>query len=153
MNLTLRSVPVDQALEHEAFLDQALEESVEALGDEVPQSGAARRVLERGGERKETLVVFAEESEGAGPVAACACVPMDDPLTGAAVPLIALCYVKPDLRHRGIARALVHEASRLLAARGIHDIATRVGHNDDALISMGERWGFVRRWEWMTREG
>ena len=27
------------------------------------------------------------------------------------------------------------------------------GHNDDALISMGERWGLVRTWELMAADG
>jgi hypothetical protein len=31
-------------------------------------------------------------------------------------------------------------------------LSARAGHNDDALISMGERWGFVRQWEMMVRE-
>ena len=39
-----------------------------------------------------------------------------------------------------------------LAARGVRGISARVGHNDDALISMGERWGFVRHWELLLRE-
>ena len=30
--------------------------------------------------------------------------------------------------------------------------AGRAGHNDDALISMGERWGFLRAWELFVRE-
>jgi hypothetical protein len=51
-----------------------------------------------------------------------------------------------------VARALVHETARLLAARGAGTLAARAGHNDDALISMGERWGFVRSWELLARE-
>jgi GNAT superfamily N-acetyltransferase len=66
--------------------------------------------------------------------------------------MVLVLYVEPDARHRGVARALVEEATRLLAARGLRRLAARAGHNDDALISMGERWGFVRQWELMLRE-
>jgi hypothetical protein len=40
----------------------------------------------------------------------------------------------------------------VLAERGMRVLAARAGHNDDALISMGERWGFVRAWELMLFE-
>ena len=32
------------------------------------------------------------------------------------------------------------------------ELWARAAHNDDALISMGERWGFVRAWELMSAE-
>ena len=39
-----------------------------------------------------------------------------------------------------------------LAMRGIRKLGAICGHNDDALISMGERWGFTRRWEILLRD-
>ncbi len=55
-------------------------------------------------------------------------------------------------RHQGLAAKLVAEVSAVLRERGMMSLAARAGHNDDALISMGERWGFVRTWEMMVRE-
>ena len=70
----------------------------------------------------------------------------------ASVPMILVLHVETAWRHRGVARALLERVSELLAARGVRGLAARVGHNDDALISMGERWGFVRTFELMARE-
>ena len=36
-----------------------------------------------------------------------------------------------------------------LLERGVERLGARVEHNDDARISMGERWGWTRAWEWM----
>ena len=48
-----------------------------------------------------------------------------------------------------MARARVAAAQEALAERGITRLGARVEHNDDARISMGERWGWIRGWEWM----
>jgi GNAT superfamily N-acetyltransferase len=56
------------------------------------------------------------------------------------------------MRHRGLGSALVKETLRALAARGHATLTGRAGQNDDALISMGERWGFVRIWDLLVRE-
>ncbi len=82
----------------------------------------------------------------------CVVVPSSDPLTGVVLPFLAAVFVEPAYRHRGLARSMVQEASRQLRERGHPNLASRVGHNDDALISMGERWGFVRLAEWMVLE-
>lgn len=153
MNLTLRALDIPVALAWESLLDQALAESAAALGEERVPPGSARRMLERWAGRAETLVVAAQDEARSAPAALCATVPLEDPLGGSALPLVVLLWVAPDLRQRGVARALVHETARLLAARGVSSLAARAGHNDDALISMGERWGFVRRWELLAREG
>jgi hypothetical protein len=47
---------------------------------------------------------------------------------------------------------LIQRALQILSDRGCPELAARVGHNDDALISMGERWGFTRLWEFILRE-
>jgi ribosomal protein S18 acetylase RimI-like enzyme len=78
--------------------------------------------------------------------------PLVDPLRGESLPTVLVLHVDPALRHRGVAHELIEEATRVLAARGLQRLAARVGHNDDALISMGERWGFVRSWGLMVRE-
>jgi len=66
--------------------------------------------------------------------------------------MVLILFVSPSARHGGLAGALVEAATAELAGRGIPLLAARAGHNDDALISMGERWGFVRQWELMVRE-
>jgi ribosomal protein S18 acetylase RimI-like enzyme len=58
-------------------------------------------------------------------------------------------HVDAGVRHRGVARALVAAAREALQARGVERLGARVEHNDDARISMGERWGWIRGWEWM----
>ena len=78
--------------------------------------------------------------------------PFADPLLGTTQPMVLVLHVDPSLRHRGVARELIAHADGLLYARGHATLAARAGHNDDALISMGERWGFVRSWELMVRE-
>ena len=78
--------------------------------------------------------------------------PFEDPLTAERTPMVLALYVEPAVRHRGLARALVDEARAVLAERGFHRLAARAGHNDDALVSMGERWGYVRQWELMLLE-
>jgi GNAT superfamily N-acetyltransferase len=152
MNLILRALDVPAALVWEGLLDTALAESAAALGEERTEPLSARAMLERSAARSQTLVVAAQGELKSAPVALCATVPLEDPLGGPALPLIALLWVEPGLRRRGVARALVHETARLHAARGTGALAARAGHNDDALISMGERWGFVRSWELLTRE-
>ena len=63
--------------------------------------------------------------------------------------MILALWVDPDWRHRGLARALV---GRVHDELGAAVIGARAAHNDDALISMGERWGFVRSFEVMFHE-
>ena len=97
------------------------------------------------------LLLVAESEEGVHGVLLTA--PLEDPLTGEVVPIIVVLHVESDVRHRGLARALVTDARSVLAERGYGVLAARAGHNDDALISMGERWGFLRHWELMLHEG
>ena len=78
--------------------------------------------------------------------------PFEDPLTGDVQALLILLYTDPSIRQRGVARSLTGELRRALAARGVTELWARAAHNDDALISMGERWGFVRSWELMSAE-
>ena len=78
--------------------------------------------------------------------------PFVDPLTGTMNPMLVMLWVDPSIRHRGVARALVGELKRRLARRGMTDLAARVGHTDDALTSMGERWGWVRSWSFLSAE-
>ena len=73
-------------------------------------------------------------------------------LSAERLPMVLVLHVDPQLRHRGIASAMIEQSRHLLASRGCARLAARAAHNDDALISMSERWGFVRAWEWMLYE-
>ena len=148
MNLKLRPIEsVDEARDLLPLLERGLREtSLGYLEDLV--EGTAGRLLQRHFGRPETLFLVAESEGDVRAVAATA--PYEDPLTAATAPMLVLLWVDPPIRHRGVARALVRETRRILAARGFDALLARVDHNDDALISMGERWGMVRTWEVMS---
>ncbi len=78
--------------------------------------------------------------------------PYTHPLSDERAPLIQILHVVPSVRHRRVARAIVDGAAALLAERGMNHLAVRAGHNDDALISRWERWGFVPQLDLMLRE-
>ena len=107
-------------------------------------------VLEQQLDRPETLLLQARDGDET--LGLCLIGPLVDPLMGTATPTVLVLHVAPSWRHRGLARALVQAASDTLKERGVAGLSARVGHNDDALISMGERWGFVRHWELLLRE-
>jgi GNAT superfamily N-acetyltransferase len=134
-----------------ALLEQAVREAPGPAGTRTPED-VARHYLEVVLEAPEALVVRARPREVDRPLALAASAPAVDPLTGQRTPLLVLLYVDPSIRHRGVARALVRELRGALAGRGLGALWARAAHNDDALISMGERWGFVREWEWMSSE-
>ncbi|MCB9916578.1 MAG: GNAT family N-acetyltransferase [Planctomycetes bacterium] len=126
------------------------EQSAEHRDEPWPQ-GAALAFLEAELGAPETVLLVAESAPGAGDLGLCLVGAFVEPLTRERVPTVLLLHVDRRVRHRGLARALVEECTAQLAERGLARLAGRVGHNDDALISMGERWGFTRRWEWMER--
>jgi len=155
VNLRLRTITTrDEAQGTLALLEQAVREVSGAAGMEGAKrtpGELARRYLERLGPREAVLVV-AEPREVARPLALAASAPFEDPLTGDVQALLILLYTDPSIRQRGVARSLTGELRRALAARGVTELWARAAHNDDALISMGERWGFVRSWELMSAE-
>lgn len=156
MEVTLELLDLEQALELAPSLDAYVGEITAEFRDEPVEGGVARRLFERHFGEPETLVLTAwRESEGRSdgpPIGVCVTVPLVDPLLGDRLPLVVLLHVDRDYRHRGLAHQLIEHASRELESRGIRALAARAGHNDDALISMGERWGFTRVWELMVRE-
>jgi ribosomal protein S18 acetylase RimI-like enzyme len=115
-------------------------------------AGTAARFVARHFDEPESLLLVAESRPGAGDLGLCLVGPFEDPLTAERVPMLLVLHVDPAVRHRGLARALVDEARAVLSERGLESLAARAAHNDDALISMGERWGFVRQWELMIHE-
>jgi GNAT superfamily N-acetyltransferase len=124
----------------------------EQFSDEPFPEGAIERFLRQHFSALETHLLVAEEALSERRVGLCLVGPFVDPLLGTRLPLVLLLHVEPAFRHRGLAGKLVQRATELCAERGMPRLAARAAHNDDALISMGERWGFVRLWELMLRE-
>lgn len=139
---------LETALELAPLLDRAAAEQMAEFRDEPLPARVGERFLGAHFDAPETLWLRARTPEGAE-LGFVLTGPAPDPLVGEVVPMILLLRVEVEWRHRGIARALVQEASRRLREAGHATLAARAGHNDDALISMGERWGFVRQWETM----
>lgn len=143
---------LSEALTLAPALDRGLAERAREFQDEPLPAGLARAFLGTHFDAPETVLVAAGSAAGASDLGLCLTAPFRDLVLGTSVPLIRVLSVAPAHRHRGVARALVDAVTRVLAARGIAKLAAQVGHNDDALISMGERWGFVRHWELMLRD-
>lgn len=151
MDIQIRPVAtLDEALALTERLDRCAEEGMAEFRDDPLPRAVTRRLFERHFTHSTTLLLVAESLEGVRGL--CLTAPFEDPLTGEIVPMIVVLHVEPELRHRGIAAALVKDAQKLLGGRGHASLAARAGHNDDALISMGERWGFLRHWELMLHE-
>lgn len=126
----------------------------EALADGRRTSATGAAVLARveaALRERETLALVARGAADGELLGALIALPHVDPLTGERAPEICVLHVHPQYRHRGLARALVADALRRFTAAGIPRVLARAAHNDDARISMGERWGFVRTSELMER--
>lgn len=136
------------------LMDRCAEAAMSEYRDEPLPPEVGARFLARAGDAPQTVLLVAEgDALPSGEPAGLLVVgPLTDPLTGEVIPIICLLHVRPDQRHVGLARRLVDAARGVLQERGQPTLAARAGHNDDALISMGERWGFVRQWELMLLE-
>ena len=153
MKLELRQLTsLQEALRLAPRLDASAAGFHAQLTDEPYPQGAAARVLTERFEEPQTVLVGAFPPGQDEPVGLCLVAPFVEPLTAERLPMVLVLQVEPQARHRGVARALIEEAQAVLASRGLRVLAARAVHNDDALISMGERWGFVRAWELMLFE-
>ena len=151
MDVQLRVLSsLDSALDLAEGLDAYAADATADFRDHAPPAGTGLGLLKRVFEAPEGLVLVAERE--AARIGYLVTGPLIDPLVGDRLPMVLALYVDQSYRHRGLARALVDRAVAELEGRGMHFLAARAGHNDDALISMGERWGFVRHWELMVRE-
>ena len=138
---------LEAALEYAGRLDQAATATLTEVGEGPLRAGASAEFLRDAFEEAETALLVAEEA--GVEVGICLTGAWREPLSGDRFAAVLALHVDPDLRHRGIARSLVGHAVTLLAQRGVERLGARVEHNDDARISMGERWGWTRAWEWM----
>lgn len=152
MDVRLHTVAdLDEALGLVTFLDRCLAEMAEPVLDGRETAGLTAPYLERVFAEPETILVTAKAG-GPEPIGACLIGPWEEPLLRRRTPFVHLLWVHPDHRHRGLASHLLDDALAELSQRGFSRLAGRAGQGDDALVSMGERWGFVRRWEWMVLE-
>ena len=153
MELELRQVT---SLQEALRLAPRIERSAAAFHAQFTDAELARdaaaRLLATRFDLPQTVLVGAFPAGGSEPVGLCLVGPFEDPLTLTRLPMVLVLEVDEKARHRGVARALIEQAQSVLAARGQRVLAARAAHNDDALISMGERWGFVRAWELMLFE-
>ena len=153
VSLTLREEPCDWD-DLVSDLDRYVGQLTAEWTDRTPGDGPGAALLQRVEGSPAGLLLTAHSSEGDGPPGArlgyCVVVPWADPLTGLETPFIAALEVDRNYRHRGLARSMVDAVTAEMKRRGHHELVARVGHNDDALISMGERWGFVRSHEVMV---
>jgi GNAT superfamily N-acetyltransferase len=153
MKLELRQVTsLAEALALAPRLDAAGAGFHAQLSDEPFPGGASERLLAERFDAPQTVLVGAFRPGGGDPLGLCLVAPFEDPHTLQRLPMVVVLQVDDAARHRGVARALVEEAQAVLGRRGLRVLAARAAHNDDALISMGERWGFVRAWELMQFE-
>ena len=158
MKVHLREITdPEQALSLAPLLESAAQDALAEFRDGALPAGLARRAMERymGPEASGAarLLLVAEDAEAAGTTLGAVLVgPLLDPLALEEQPAIVLLWTDPGWRHRGLARRLVARARQLLLERGHPVLLARAGHNDDARISIGERMGFVRTWEWMALE-
>ncbi|MGH7150109.1 MAG: GNAT family N-acetyltransferase [Planctomycetota bacterium] len=75
-----------------------------------------------------------------------------NPFLGTSVPFLYALFVRPENRRAGLAAALLSRAEKIYRTRGFGALAAEVPYQDDALISMGERRGYVREREWMAKD-
>lgn len=142
---------LEEALKLAPLLDRCAAQYNAQFSDEPFPTGAAERYLRLHLQDQETVLVVAED-KGPQPAGICLTGALVDPLMRTRTPLVLVLYVEDASRHQGVATQIIAEVRGALADRGIRALAGRVGYNDDALISMGERWGFVRVWDLMLHE-
>jgi GNAT superfamily N-acetyltransferase len=153
MDITLHQ---HETPEDAAWLAPLLDEYARAVTDELRDdplpAGVGEALLERVFGGPEGVAISAHVPGQEAHIGYVVTGPLEDPLVGDRSPMVLALWVDRDMRHRGLARSLVLRAREVLAERGFTTLAARAGHNDDALISMGERWGFVRSYEVMVYE-
>jgi ribosomal protein S18 acetylase RimI-like enzyme len=136
-----------EASELQAYLDKAATASLAGIEHAPVESGATLRFFEEELSHAETGLWVARDGDAV--LGLCLTGAWVAPISGERMAAVLALYVEPNHRHQGVAKSLVHAAQAVLRARGVSRLGARVEHNDDARISMGERWGWTRGWEWL----
>ncbi|MCP3917818.1 MAG: GNAT family N-acetyltransferase [bacterium] len=154
MDVTLKILEArDDALTLSEDIDRYAAEATAEFRDDPPPAGTGVRLVREHFDAPECVFLTATEREHGRHIGTCVTAPFEDPLIGDRMPMVVVLSVHSSYRHRGLAGQMIRALRSVFAERGIHTLAARAAHNDDALISMGERWGFVRLYEVMVREG
>lgn len=152
MDIQLRRLrELEEAARLGPELDEYIAQATADFRDNAPPAGTGLKLLERSLDAPEGMVLVAETTAGER-LGYCVVGPLIDPVVGDRWPMVLALWVHPEYRHRGLGGSLIKRVIADLQAAGGYALAARAGHNDDALISMGERWGFVRHWELMVHE-
>ena len=153
MEVTLRFLETrDDALTLSSDIDHYAREATAEFRDELVADGIGVRLVRDHFDSPHCVFLTATEARSEERIGLCVTVPFVDPLVGDSMAMVVVLSVHPDFRHRGLAGRMISALHEELGSRGVHTLAARAGHNDDALISMGERWGFVRLYEVMVHE-
>ena len=96
---------LEQALERAASLDLAVTDSLAEIEHEPIAEGATAKFLERAFDEDETVLMVA--TEGGREVGSSLTGAWTEPLSGERMAGVLALYVHPDVRHQGIARALI----------------------------------------------
>lgn len=142
----------DDALTLSSDIDQYTREATAEFRDEATPDGIGVRLVREHFDSPHCIFLTATDARTEERIGLCVTVPFVDPLVGDAMPMVVVLSVHGDFRHRGLAKQMIGMLHEEFSNRGIRTLAARAGHNDDALISMGERWGFVRSYEVMVHE-
>lgn len=153
MQVQIRQIHLpDDACELAPLIDRCAAEAMAEYRDTPLPPGTGLRFCKESFRAPEAVLLVGESEPGLADLGLCVIGPFADPLTGERVPMVLVLWVNPTVRRRGLAKAMVTEARDVLRERGFKSLAARAAHNDDALISMGERSGFTRQWDLMLRE-
>ncbi|MDE0905129.1 MAG: hypothetical protein OSB42_10915 [Planctomycetota bacterium] len=153
MNLSLKEISDPADCEALAPLAQRLvERSCEELRNDPAPEDCGLKLLQRVLQSPTGVILQTIGADGET-VGLIVTGPLIDPLVGDETPMVLLLWTADAFRRRGMSKGMIQSAAEILAGRGLHSLAARAEHNDDALISMGERSGFIRLYEVLLREG
>jgi GNAT superfamily N-acetyltransferase len=153
MQVQIRQIRLpDDACALAPQIDRSAAEAMAEYRDDPLPPGTGLRFCRESFNAPEAVLLVGESAPGLADLGLCVVGPFADPLTGERVPMLLVLWVHPSVRRRGLAKSMVAEVRDILGERGFVKLAARAAHNDDALISMGERSGFTRQWELMLRE-
>jgi GNAT superfamily N-acetyltransferase len=124
--------------------------SLPTAEEDPPDEEGARLAVEAAfGDPALLCLLAEEEGSAAGFLLA---LPWSDPFLGKKGSEMRLCFVRPHSRRQGVAASLVARAERILAARGVASISLLLPTQDDPLVSIAERHGYVRVREWLEKD-
>jgi len=118
-----------------------------------PESGSsARNFLVKSLGQKESVYLLGREEKTGKFAGFLFIARREDSFLATSSPFAYLLFTHPDFRRLGLAASLLVEGEKVLKERGLTKLIAPATHNDDAIISMGERRGYLREREYMVKE-